>query len=88
LEYTSLIKPPKSRHLKSGRVILKPNEEVGEHITDKREEIIIVLRGKATILLEGETIEVLESQTHYIKEEKRHNIRNDQDVLLEYIYMW
>ena len=40
-----------SSGLKSGHVTLKPGENIGEHSTAEREEIIIILRGegKATI---------------------------------------
>lgn len=49
MRYESLIKPPASEILKSGRVFLAPGESVGEHVTLQREEMIIVLRGSAVI---------------------------------------
>lgn len=49
MRYESLIKPPVSSVLKSGRVVLAPSESVGEHVTVQREELIIVLKGKAKI---------------------------------------
>ena len=45
MESESLLKPPLSKQLKSGKVTLFPGEDVGEHITSKREEIIIVIKG-------------------------------------------
>jgi len=86
----SLIKPPKSKVLKSGRVTLLPGEEIGEHKTDKREELIIVLKGTAT-LIKGkkpeETIVLTAGKTYYIKEDVLHNVKNASDEELEYVYV-
>lgn len=82
-----IIEQPNSRILKSSRVILAPHEEVGGHITDKREEVIIVLKGTATLFENDRTIELGEGEAHYIKEGVKHNIRNDSDRDLEYIYV-
>ena len=86
----SLIKPPESKALKGGRVILLPGEEIGEHKTDKREELIIVLKGTAT-LTKGkepeETIVLKAGETHYIKEDVFHNVKNTSDEELKYVYV-
>ncbi len=87
MEYRKIIKPPQSKVLKSGRVILKPGEDVGEHVTEKKEELIIVLNGTATILKnEKETI-VKENETFFIEEGMIHNIFNRTKSDLEYIYV-
>ena len=86
MQTNSLIKPPKSRMLKSGRVILSPGEEIGEHITEKREEQIIVLKGRATLIIGNEKIELKERDTYYIKENVQHNVQNNYNKELEYIY--
>jgi len=83
----SLIKPPDSKTLKSGKVILSPGEDIGEHITDKREEIIFVIKGNATLIKEGEQIQLKTGEIHYIKPETLHNIKNNSDEELEYIYV-
>ncbi|MCK4550549.1 MAG: cupin domain-containing protein [Candidatus Aenigmarchaeota archaeon] len=83
----SLLKPPESKVLKSGRVILSKGEEIGEHVTDRREEIIVVLRGTATMMEESRESQLAVGQTHYIKEGVAHNVRNDSDDELEYIYV-
>jgi len=83
----SIIKPPESQKLKSGRVVLSPGEEIGEHKTDKREEILIVLKGTATLMKEGEKIQLKEGEVHYIKSETTHNVVNNSDEELEYIYV-
>ena len=79
METNSILKPPASRSLKSGRVKLNPGEEIGEHITHEREELIVVLRGAATVEKEGDA--------HFIPEGKKHNVRNATGKELEYIYV-
>ena len=87
MEYIRIIQPPKSKVMKSGRVILKPGEDVGEHITEKREEIIIVLKGKATIKKSGKDFVVEQGNTFYIEEGITHNIFNKTEFVLEYIFV-
>ncbi len=84
---TSVIKPPLSQKIKVGLFVLKRGEEVGEHITAKGEEIIIILQGKATILIDGERQSVKKDEVVYIPKNKNHNIRNDEDEILRYLYL-
>jgi len=82
-----IVKPPQSRVLKSARVTLQPGEEVGEHITENREEIVVVLKGKATLQKEGRLL-IMESGTaHFIAEGIKHNVRNESREPLEYAYI-
>ena len=83
----SIIKPPESKALKVGRVVLSPGEEIEEHRTDKREELIIILRGTATLIKEGEQTQLKTGETHYIEPETKHNVVNNSDEELEYIYV-
>ena len=73
----SLFEPPITKAIKSGRVRLSPSEEVGEHITEKREEMIIVLKGVASLNIEGNYIELKEGETYYIREGIKHNVLNN-----------
>lgn len=86
MEYTPVVKPPQSRSLKSGRVLLKPGEEVGEHVTEKREELLVILKGTATLVEESEMITLEAGQTRYISEGKKHDVKNNTAEDLEYIY--
>ena len=86
METRSLVRPPESRMLKSGRVSLAPGEEVGEHVTDKKEEIVIVLKGTGTLVKEGQETTLKAGEAHFIAQEMRHNIRNSSEETLEYIY--
>lgn len=87
MECDRIIKPPESKTLKSGRVRLAPGEEVGEHVTEKREELIVILKGSARLEKEGARINLQQGETHYIPEGTKHNIKNDSDKELEYIYI-
>jgi len=83
----SLLRPPESKVLKSGRVVLSKGEEIGQHVTERREEIIVVLRGTATFIEEGQEIQLSTGKTHYVRESVVHNVRNDVDEELEYVYV-
>jgi mannose-6-phosphate isomerase-like protein (cupin superfamily) len=71
----------------AGKITLAPGEDVGEHITEKREELIVVLKGVATIVEESLIIEKKAGETHHVAESIRHNVRNDGTDTLEYIYV-
>jgi len=83
----SLIKPPVTKKVKSGCVLLNKGEEVGAHKTAKREEIIVILQGKATIIIEGERKTVEKNNVVYIPPDKIHNICNESEEELKYIYI-
>jgi quercetin dioxygenase-like cupin family protein len=87
MEKITLVKPPGSRNLKAVKVSLSSGEEIGEHITESREEIIIVLKGKGMLLKGGQEIRLKEGDIHYIKEKTRHNIRNTWKKEMEYVYV-
>ena len=87
MKYKLLIKPPDSKTMKSGRVILESGEEVGEHVTENKEEMIIVIKGIATLFREGISTIVNSGETVYIKEGVKHNVKNETDDELEYVYV-
>ncbi|MBN2422591.1 cupin domain-containing protein [Candidatus Woesearchaeota archaeon] len=83
----SLIKPPKSRVLKAGKVSLSPDEEIDEHITLNREELIYILKGRATLFVEGEKICLNEKEFYYIKKDIKHKVKNESNFVTEYLYI-
>jgi len=87
MKYKSIVKPPVSKMIKSAVVTLGPGEEVGEHITDNREELIIVLDGKAHINHNGNEVILNRNQTHYIAQNVKHNVLNKGRKNLTYIYV-
>lgn len=83
----TLIKPPLSEKLKSGCVVLKKNQEVGEHVTKDKEEILIILQGKARIICENEIRDVDNGTFVFIPKNKKHNVVNRSREVLKYIYV-
>ena len=84
----SLLTLDETNKIKTGLVILQPGEEIGYHVTDNREEVILVLEGEAVVELEGENEQVVKKDhLVYIPTNKEHNVRNKSDRLLRYIYL-
>ena len=84
----SLLTLEETNKIKTGLVILQPGEEVGYHVTDNREEVILILEGEAVVELEGENEQVVKKDyLVYIPTNKEHNVRNKSDRLLRYIYL-
>lgn len=73
MKYDSIFRPPVTQRIKSGRVLLAPGEEVGEHTTEKREEVIVVLKGHGK-LVKGEELPIEEGQAYFIPEGVLHNV--------------
>jgi putative monooxygenase len=86
MESLSLVKPPQSMRLKAGRVTLMPGEEVGEHVTEGKEELIVVLKGEASLFLEGKAVKLRAGETRFIPVNTRHNVKNLSSGKLEYVY--
>jgi mannose-6-phosphate isomerase-like protein (cupin superfamily) len=87
MEILPLVRPPKSKCLKSAHVTLAPGEEVGEHTTEKREEVITILRGEAMLAMDGEIISLSAGESHFIPEGTKHNVKNKFSEPLEYVYV-
>ncbi|MFH1916141.1 MAG: cupin domain-containing protein [Nanoarchaeota archaeon] len=86
MEYESLVKPPVSERLKSGRVRLKAGEEVGLHKTDEREELLVVLSG-TLIVVQGLKRSVLSRRgALFIPRNVMHNVLCEEGNA-EYIYV-
>ncbi|MBN1792441.1 cupin domain-containing protein [Candidatus Woesearchaeota archaeon] len=87
MKYDCLIKPPESRLLKSGRVVLQPGEDVGEHVTKNKEEVLLVLKGSMLLKKGSEEIALKAGEVHYISQDVVHNVVNGSDSILEYVYV-
>ena len=77
----------KTQKIKSGYVVLSKGEDVGWHITEKREEVIVILEGKAEVILERESEIIKKGQVVYIPEGQKHNVKNNFVEDLKYIYI-
>ena len=73
--------------IKASRVRLSPGEEIGEHRTEGREEIIIILKGEAVLIKEESSTRMKEGDIHHIGEGVLHNVRNESANELEYVYV-
>ena len=77
-----------SSGLKSGHVTLKPGENIGEHSTNEREEIIIVLKGKGEAVVDKNKIfTIKENHALYIPPQTSHDIKNSGKENLEYVFV-
>lgn len=78
----------KAKGLRAGLVSLKPREEIGEHKTVNKEEVIIILKGNAVIYF-GKSRKMRAGQGAfvYIPPETLHNIKNPGNKILQYVYV-
>lgn len=74
--------------IKSGHVILKQDEEVGEHSTNGLEEVLIILKGKGEVLADKKNkVKIEENSAVYIPPDTIHNVKNTGREILEYIFV-
>lgn len=83
----SLLKPPQSAFLKAAKVLLSPGEEIGEHMNDNREEIIIIMKGEGVLLNGSEHTPIKQGCIYHVKQNTRHNVKNTSGEELEYVYV-
>lgn len=84
---TSWLKPPVSTNIHSGYVILHKGEDIGEHVTDSREEVIYIIEGEAKVTIDGNEELAEAGSMIYIPPQTRHNLKNENDEELKYIYV-
>ena len=82
-----LVEPPETQNIKSGFVILGPGQEIGEHVTENKEELIVILEGSGEVIVEGEKSGLKCGQVAYIEKNKKHNIVNVGKIDLKYVYI-
>jgi len=74
--------------LRSGLVSLKPKELIGEHKTEEKEEIIIILKGSAIVYYgKNKKIRAARNTFIYIPPETTHNVKNSGSKILQYVYV-
>ncbi|HAZ10826.1 MAG TPA: hypothetical protein DCY56_06960 [Candidatus Omnitrophica bacterium] len=77
-----------TRGLKSGHVILKKGEEIGEHSTNDLEEALVILKGKGLLLINSEEeFDFEDNSVLYIPPGTVHNVKNTGNGILEYIFI-
>ena len=79
---------PDTLGMKSGSMMLKPGESVGEHSTGPKEEALVILEGRGEVLFSGRPlINVEEDMFVYIPPDTAHDVRNTGESILRYIYV-
>jgi mannose-6-phosphate isomerase-like protein (cupin superfamily) len=77
----------KPKGLRSGYVVLKPQESIGEHNTGPSEEVIFVISGSGLVCYGKKgSLKVKKNAFIYIPPQMPHNVINTSKDLLKYIY--
>lgn len=85
--YQPLLKgPPQTGGMRSGRVALKPGEEMHRHSTEGNEEMLVFLRGHGQVILNGTPVDVGEGEGLYIPPHTAHEVHNTGTDELRYVY--
>ncbi len=78
----------KTKGLKAGLVTLKSKESIGEHKTDHKEEVIIILKGSATVYFgKNKQLKAAQNTFVFIPPETTHNVENSGKSILQYTYI-
>jgi mannose-6-phosphate isomerase-like protein (cupin superfamily) len=73
--------------LRSGYVVLKPKEFIGEHNTGLSQEVIFVISGSGLVCYSQKSrVKVKQHTFVYIPPQTPHNVTNTGKKLLKYIY--
>jgi mannose-6-phosphate isomerase-like protein (cupin superfamily) len=87
LDRPCLVTPEGSERMRSRVVVLGPGEETGEHVTSKREELLIPLEGKAVLVGPHGEHEVSPGEAVFIPRDMKHNVINRSETPIRYIYV-
>jgi mannose-6-phosphate isomerase-like protein (cupin superfamily) len=81
------ITPDDSKYIRGRVEIKRPGEETGAHVTEGKEEVIIVLEGAATVFYGKAKLRVRPGFAIFIGEGVLHNVRNEGRSRLRYAYV-
>lgn len=87
LEREGRITPEDSKFIRGRVEIKRPGEQTGAHVTEGKEEVIIVLEGTATVHLGRSKVKVGPGHSLFIGEGVLHNVSNEGRKLLRYVYV-
>ncbi len=80
--------PPESVTMRSGYVVLMPQQSVGRHNTGSYEELVIVLDGEGEMLLgDGSSLKLGPNSVAYCPPATEHDVRNTGSMPLRYVYV-
>lgn len=87
LKRRHIITAEDSKYLRGRVEIKRPGEETGAHLTEGKEEVIIVLEGTATVYYGEARLKVPPGYSLFIAEGVLHNVRNEGRKRLRYVYV-
>jgi mannose-6-phosphate isomerase-like protein (cupin superfamily) len=80
--------PPETATMHAGVVTLAPGKSVGKHSTEKFEELVIVLEGRAEMKISGgEVLPLARGFAAYCPPHTEHDVLNTGTGPLRYIYI-
>jgi len=80
--------PPETGALKSGLVTLDPGRAVGEHDTERNEEVLVPLAGSGELRIPGEPpIAIRPGMMTYAPAHTRHDVVNTGAEPLRYLFL-
>lgn len=82
-----IFKPPISKKIMSGHVVLHQGEGVAEHVAEGGEEMIYIVAGQAVVVIDGEREKIEAGTAAYVPYGKTHSIKNEDEDALQYIYV-
>ncbi len=86
--FTRLLGDSSKKGLRAGLVVLKSKESIGEHKTERKEEVIVILNGSAAIYYgKNKKIKAPQNTFVYIPPETLHNVKNSGSKSLRYLYV-
>jgi mannose-6-phosphate isomerase-like protein (cupin superfamily) len=87
LDGPGLVTPEDAKRMRSRVVVLEPGKEVGEHTTEDREELLIVLEGKVVLVGPDGEHPIVPGQAAFIPLGTLHNVINRTKVPARYMYV-
>ncbi len=87
-QYQSIMKPPVTCGMRSGRVFLEAGGECGWHSTGDCEELLVFLTGCGVAMVgdDGGEFSIGKGKITYIPPQTNHNIKNTSDEPLSYVF--
>ncbi|HME19341.1 MAG TPA: cupin domain-containing protein [Nitrososphaerales archaeon] len=82
----TVVSRAQSSQLHAGFVVLEAGKEVGEHSTEGREELIVIVEGRGEVVSEGHAQVIEAPCVVLVPPHTAHNVRNTSKDLLKYVY--
>jgi quercetin dioxygenase-like cupin family protein len=87
IDETCLVTPEDAKRMRARVVVLEPGQEVGEHTTENREELIVVLEGTIVLIGPDGEHQLKVGQAAFIPLNALHNVKNKTKKKARYMYV-